>query len=294
MALLSGYQPPQRTVKAGQVWGLGPHRLMCGSSTNPRHLDRLFNGERASCLVTSPPYARMRHYANTFDGDFTGLMIGLFECLPDHMVPDHQCLINLGIKIEKGAVLSYHDKWLDWMINNNGYKLFNRYVWDKCTVGPADPSHLMRTFEDIYHFHRIKRMPNKTVRKKTRKIAEAYSGRRFVNGERKPKRIPAPNSQPDPLYRVADSIFRISRDFRPGIRGEHPAVFPVALPQSLMAIWSDPGDIVFEPFSGSGSSVLAANNIGRRALAMECVPKYVEIALSSWEAETGTKPVLLY
>jgi DNA modification methylase len=295
MALLSGYQPPQRTVKAGQVWGLGPHRLMCGSSINPHHLEHLFNGEKARASFTSPPYCDLRMYDDTWDNDFNGLMKPLCSMIADHMTEDHQLLFNIGTKIIDQCVYEYWDEWKRWMIKENGYRLYAINIWDKLNPTPACNHRLYRTSEFIYHFNRVKRMPHYTVQKKPESIKyqnDFYDGRMRANGRR--SKQCRNHGRSHPTMRLADDVFRVPKDGNPRIRSEHPAIFPVKLAEEVLAIWSDPGDVVFEPFCGSGSSIHAADNIGRRALAMECVPRYVEIALLSWEAETGTKPVLLY
>ena len=66
---------------------------------------------------------------------------------------------------------------------------------------------------------------------------------------------------------------------RIGVGLDHPAVFPVALPEHVMAAFSDPGDPVFEPFNGSGSSLLAAERTGRQCRAVEIAPEYVDVAI---------------
>ncbi|MEA1053363.1 DNA methyltransferase [Lamprobacter modestohalophilus] len=56
---------------------------------------------------------------------------------------------------------------------------------------------------------------------------------------------------------------------------DHPAVFPIGLPRFVMEAFTDPGEQVLEPFSGSGTSILAAEQCGRQARAIEVAPEYV-------------------
>jgi DNA modification methylase len=81
--------------------------------------------------------------------------------------------------------------------------------------------------------------------------------------------------------RIPDNVIRVTRQGR-GVETEHPAVFPVALPEFVMRAYSDEGDIVYEPFAGSGTSIIAAERSGRRARAIELAPEYVDIALRQW------------
>jgi DNA modification methylase len=69
---------------------------------------------------------------------------------------------------------------------------------------------------------------------------------------------------PDGQALIPDSVLRITRHKGRGIETEHPAVFPVALPEFLMRAYTDEGDVVFEPFGGSGTTILAGQRSGRR------------------------------
>jgi hypothetical protein len=81
-------------------------------------------------------------------------------------------------------------------------------------------------------------------------------------------------------FKVADSVLRIMRHKgKIGAGIDHPAVFPIALPQFVMDCFSQPGDIVYEPFCGSGTSLLAAQRTGRHSHAVEIAPSYVDVAL---------------
>ena len=64
--------------------------------------------------------------------------------------------------------------------------------------------------------------------------------------------------------RIPDSVLRITRHKARGIETEHPAVFPVALPEFLMRAYADEGDVVFEPFGGAGTSIIGGQRTGRR------------------------------
>jgi DNA modification methylase len=69
--------------------------------------------------------------------------------------------------------------------------------------------------------------------------------------------------------------------------GEHTAPFPVGLPVFFLKAFSDPGDTVFEPFAGSGTTLIAAEQLGRRCYAMEISPAYCDVVLARWEKFTG-------
>ena len=75
-------------------------------------------------------------------------------------------------------------------------------------------------------------------------------------------------------------MLRISRQRGPiGKDIDHPAVFPLELPEYVLAAWADPGDVVFEPFCGSGSTLIAGQRRGVQVRAVEIAPGYVDVAL---------------
>jgi DNA modification methylase len=70
---------------------------------------------------------------------------------------------------------------------------------------------------------------------------------------------------------------------------EHPAMFPVELPWRCIKMHSDKGGIVLEPFSGSGTTIIAAEQADRVCYAMEREAAYVDLAVKRWETFTGKK-----
>ncbi|WP_240048489.1 DNA-methyltransferase [Crenalkalicoccus roseus] len=93
--------------------------------------------------------------------------------------------------------------------------------------------------------------------------------------------------------RIPDSVLRITRHKGRGIETEHPAVFPVALPEFLMRAYTDEGDVVFDPFGGSGTTILAGQRTGRRVRAIELAPAYVDLAIACWRTLHPELPVTL-
>ena len=78
-----------------------------------------------------------------------------------------------------------------------------------------------------------------------------------------------------------------------GIETEHPAVFPVVLPEFLMRAYTDEGELVFEPFGGSGTTILVAQRTGRRVRAIELAPAYIDLAIARWRMLHPDLPVTL-
>ncbi|MBY4834338.1 DNA methyltransferase, partial [Burkholderia dolosa] len=74
---------------------------------------------------------------------------------------------------------------------------------------------------------------------------------------------------------------------------DHPAVFPVALPEFVIEAYTDAGDIVFEPFGGSGTTMLAAERTGRICCSVEIAPQYVDVAIKRFQQNHPGVPVTL-
>jgi DNA modification methylase len=76
------------------------------------------------------------------------------------------------------------------------------------------------------------------------------------------------------------------------IRKEHPATFPVALPEKFINAITSSGESVVDPFGGSGSTLIACEKTGRRCYMMELSPAYTDVICKRWEQATGKKAVL--
>jgi len=73
--------------------------------------------------------------------------------------------------------------------------------------------------------------------------------------------------------------------------GIHPTQKPVAIFERPITYHTRSGDVVYEPFSGSGSQIIAAERLGRRCFAMELAPEFVDVEVARWERFTGRKAV---
>jgi DNA modification methylase len=95
-------------------------------------------------------------------------------------------------------------------------------------------------------------------------------------------------------HRIPDSVIRIMRHKgKIGQDIDHPAVFPVDLPVHIMEAFTDVGGIVFEPFGGSGTSLLAGQRTGRKVRAVEIAPEYVDVAIKRFQQNHSGVPVTL-
>jgi DNA modification methylase len=282
--------PRQAVTRPGDLWVLGEHRLLCGDSTDAATVARVIGQDRAALLFTSPPYGNQRDYTTGGVSDWDALMQGVFQHLDLAMRPDGQVLVNLGLIHRDNEWQPYWSGWLDWM-RNHCWRRFALYAWDQGPGLPGDwNGRLAPAFELLFHFNREARAPSKIVPCKWAGTPNKGSGLRAADGEVKAyTHIGLPVQE----TRIPDSVLRITRHKARGIETEHPAVFPVALPDFLMRTYADEGDVVFEPFAGAGTSIIAGQRTGRRVRAIELAPAYVDLAIARWRMLHPDLPVTL-
>lgn len=274
-------EPPRNPVsRSGDLWRMGEHRLLCGDSTDGAAIARLMESERAALLFTSPPYGNQRNYTTGGIGDWEALMRGVFGRLDEVTAQDGQVLVNLGMIHRDNEWQPYWNGWLDWM-RASGWRRFGFYVWDQGPGLPGDwNGRLAPAFELLFHFNRQMRKPNKIVPCKwAGHINDSHGGMRGKDGTVGEWTHAGQGVQET---RIPDNVLRITRHKARGIETEHPAVFPVALPEFVMNTYCDQNDIVFEPFAGSGTTLVAGERAGRRVRAIELAPEYVDVALLRW------------
>jgi len=274
-------------VETGQLWELGEHRLLCGDSTSEKDVGALMKGERADICFTSPPYGQQRDYRDAATekvSDWDELMRGVFGALP--MSEAGQVLVNLGLIHSEGEWIPYWEKWIDWM-RDKGWRRFGWYVWDQGFGLPGDwngrfaPSH-----EFIFHFNKSAIRAGKVLDKKPENIKARKTGASTMRGK---DGICRKFSSPDASAqssKIPDSIVRINR-MTGGHDIDHPAIFPPQLPAFIISAW--PG-LAYEPFSGSGTTIMACEQLGRKCRAIEISPAYVAVAIQRWADATGKEP----
>ena len=96
---------------------------------------------------------------------------------------------------------------------------------------------------------------------------------------------------PVQAMKTHDTVFRLP-PAKGGVEG-HPAPFPVGLPEEVIPIFSSTGDISYEPFSGSGTTIIACERLGRKCRAVEISPAYCAVAIQRWVDVTGKEPELI-
>ncbi len=259
-------------VKTGDLFEIaGPsgmvHRLLCGDSTVKADVERVLEGETCDVCFTSPPYAQQRNYTKPID-DWDRLMQGVFGNIPANDTT--QVLVNLGLIHRDGEWIPYWDGWIEWM-RGQGWKRYGWYVWDKSCGGREDGCRLPNAHEFVWHFCQQPIKPDKcepcvTAGKRT-SVPLMYSD---TEGQYHSDDKTITRND----LRVRGSVCRLGRAAEP-VEG-HPAAYPSRLVTYFIEHW--PGT-VYDPFLGSGTTLVACEQLGRRGFGIEIAPKYVAVSL---------------
>jgi site-specific DNA-methyltransferase (adenine-specific) len=277
--------PEEPKAKLGDIYQLGEHRLICGDSTDADTISRLMEGKKAKILFTSPPYSDMREYNGGKDLSVSNIakFIGAYK-----PYTDYQC-VNLGIQRKDHEIVQYWDEYIA-KARECGYKLLAWNVWDKMECGSIGQQ---SAFFPIRHewifvfgtdFYEI----NLTQQKKSKPITDKRSTtRRQKDGSLKK----STKGDQHHLLKQMESVLQLTPVKVYDI--DHPAPFPVQLPAEYIKAMTDEGDSVIEPFGGSGTTMIACEQLNRKCYMCELDPRYVDVIIQRWEKFTGKKAILL-
>ena len=258
-------------TRPGDLWCLGPHRLLCGDARTPADLDRLMAGERACMVFADPPY-------NVRVADVQGrgrIKHPEFAYASGEMSEqEYICFLKdgLGNAARVSIEGSVHYVCTDWRhvaeLVAAGRVVYgamlNTCIW--CKTNPGQGSYYRSQHELIAVF-RVGKVGHQN------------------------------NIQLGRFGRSRSNVWTY-----PGVSGfgagrmevlaMHPTVKPVALVADAMRDCTTKGDIVLDPFVGSGTTILAAEKIGRRGYGLDCEPRYVDVAIVRWQKYTKAEAVL--
>jgi DNA modification methylase len=257
---------PEAITKPGDIWLLGDHRLMCGDSTVAEHVENLMAGQKAVLMQTDPPYG-VSHVATKNgipDSGFSD-MESRWEHIKNDDLQDEKLQEFLEAAFKHAASIA--------LVENAAWYLWHAYLTQGFFAAAAAAADV------LLHRQIIWVKPSFVL---TRSGMYHWRHEPCFYGWRK--------GNPPPWYgdKNQSSVWEIGRD-----KGtEHPTQKPVALWLPPIYNHTKPGEIIYEPFSGSGSQIIAAEQTGRRCYAMELSPQYVDVAVRRWQQFTGKRAIL--
>ncbi len=247
-------------VQPGDIWRLGRHTLACGDSTDSQLLRPLL-GAPASLLVTSPPYGVGKDYEEGGIEEWRDLIAR--SLLSWSTVPINTVAINLGDKHTGNDGWEAHTFGeLVTMAAANGYGHLNTRIWVKQPVWSQTP-YWHSSFKTVDEFEYI-----------------------VVFAQKKPSYKPRLTDTENNEWGFR-SVWPMASVLSNDI---HTAMFPIELPMRLIRLHTDEDDLVFEPFSGSGTTIIAAEAMRRTCVAVELLPEYCAVALKRFREVTDIEP----
>jgi DNA modification methylase len=296
--------PEVPVSRRGDVWIVGGHRVMCGSSLEPNDWDVLMAGESADCVFTDPPYnvaigekndamakAQGRGKSKTGgilndsmgDGEFYKFLLSMYRCVLEVMKPGASIYVYHADSEGINFRTAFRDA---------GFKLQSCLTWKKNTFVLSRWDHHPISEPCLYGW-------------KPGAGHKWYGGRKqstFVDlGDGSPF-----HKQDDGTWAVTwgDQVFVVSGDARvevlassmisepkPARSDLHPTMKPVMLVRRHLRNSAQPGDLVVDAFGGSGTTMLAAHEERMLSRLMELDPKYVDVICRRMWAFSGLRPV---
>ena len=261
-ALLSG----PAVTRQGDLWRLGKHRLLCGDARETQHLARLMGGERAHMAFVDPPY-NLRVRAIVGRGQIKHQEFAMAS--GEMAAPAFTSFLIDSLTVAARASIdgAVHFVCMDWRhigelveAGRVAYgTMLNLIAWVKSNAGQGS---FYRSQHELIGVFRVGDSPHLNT------IELGRHGRSRSN-----------------VWKYAGvNTFRSGRmdDLR-----AHPTVKPVALVADAIKDCTQRNQIVIDTFSGSGTTLLAAERVGRKARAMDLDPRYVDVAIRRWQAFTG-------
>ena len=271
----------QTICQPGDLWKLGNHRLMCGDSTKKEDVAKLMQGELAHLWLTDPPY-------NVAVKNSQGMTIA-----NDNMASDEFRIFLRNAFAAAYPVLDKGCPFYVWFaskehinfegaLNDVGLQVRQELIWNKnhfilgrahyqwkhepCLYGWKGDS--CRYFIDVRNRASVIE-DNTEINIDKMKAAEMRTLLHKIYEEKIPTTV--------------------INCMKPNKDEDHPTMKPVRLFGCQIANSSRPGDIILDSFGGSGTTIVAAEQLGRKARLMEYDPHYSDVIIARWEKLTGGK-----
>jgi DNA modification methylase len=319
--------PEEPETKLGDLYVLGNHRLLCGDSRDFNAVAKLMDGKKINIAFTSPPYASQRKYDESSGfkpippDEYVEWYRDVAANIRAHIADDGSYFCNIKPSCEGpdtelyvlDLVLAHAREW--------GFHFATEFCWERNGVPKQVTQRFKNQFEPVYQFAVGKwkmrpdavRHPSANVPRAGGKGSGATTwgekqggrGKNSVSGSfgaAKKRRNGTSEWMSDVQGSAKDVGEFIGEGMAyPGNRLPtfcashdamgHAASFPVGLPDFFIRAYTDDGDSVFDPFMGSGSTLIAAEKTGRCAYGTEISPAYCDVIVRRWEEATGKKAV---
>jgi len=314
--------PEVPVTQPGDVWLIGAHRLICGDCREGGTIRILFRDALANVVVTSPPYATQREYDATSGfkpvrpDEYVEWFGAVAAGVESILAPDGSYFLNIKEHADDGErdlyvmdlVIAHRRQW--------GWRFVDTFCWRKTDNGVPGGwgNRFKNAWEPVFHFCRqqqIKFRPqavshesedcfdyspnNPKSNSGSGLLGTGARGAAADGGKNQSAWQRSRNSLSD------DSDGRHTGLARPSnvvevksesSQGSHSAPFPRALVEFFLLAYSDAGDVVFDPFMGSGTTMAAAALLDRTGYGCEISPAYCDVIVRRVMNLTGETPIL--
>lgn len=285
--------PADPIAKAGDVWQLGPHRVMCGSSTSMADMHKLMGSERVDCVWTDPPYnvayeaEGHREIANDSMAD------GAFRTfLMDFYTVTHG-VMKAGAPIYVAHADTERSNFTAAFLAA-GFKLSGVIIWHKDSLVLGRSDYQWQHEPILYGWKKgsahkwFGGRKNTTVQSlgEHSPFVQLPDGRWQITLGNQTMIVEGDAS-------VEEVIPSVMQEAKPKRNDVHPTMKPVALIERMLKHSARPHDIILDPFGCSGSTLIAAERLGMCARLMELDPGYVDVIIGRWEQFTGRTAELI-
>lgn len=274
------------TAKRGQIWTLGDHRLMCGDCTNKDEVSKLMQGNFADMVITDPPYnmayegaggtSNAKRKSNRImndkmsSADFEKFLSGFYASLFD-TIKEHGTFYVFYKELGEGVFISE--------LKKSGLNFKQELVWVKNQLVLGGQKY-QNMYEPILFGYKGK-------------TPATWNGKRNQTSVIKDINLMNEIELREALRElIANLETDVVREKKPLKNDLHPTMKPIKLLAKLIRNSSNTSDIVLDFFGGSGSTMIACEQLGRKCYSMELDPKYCDVIIKRWETMTNKKAIL--
>ena len=267
-------------TKLGDIIHLGKHKILCGDATNPKNLARLFGEERASMIYSDPVY----NISIDYDGGIGGKKEYGGNVNDTRTYEEYQKFIQeslvagLSVSQPDTHVFYYCDQVYIGLIQGiyRSLGIANKRVclWLKNSQNPAPKVFCNKAYEPAVYGTRGKPYLAESVTN-----LNEVMNREFTTGNDLV-------SQVDDFLEIWTAKRLSAKEY------QHATSKPITLHEKAIKRCTRPNDIILDSFLGSGSTLLAGEQLGRRVYGCELEPRFCDLIANRYEALTGTKPII--
>jgi len=307
-------KPKNPISRLGDVWMMGDHRLACGDNGDPAVMEALMAGRQAQVVHTDPPYgvsyqAEGTNAKDVIKGDdkrraaLRTMVANALAQAAKHARPDAAWYIWHASSTRDDFTTAMRDVGLVELamiiwVKPSGVMGWSDYRWahEPCFYAGRQGQQVQfygdRTNTTVWNLQHggIKGQPT-SVGSGVVLVAPDGQELYVTTAAPKGKKVRHIHVDQPVLLRgtsPADNVWQVSRDDGSRI---HPTAKPVELARRAIRNSSRDGDIILDPFSGSGSTIMAAHQTGRIGYAAELDPAYVDAAVLRWQEHTGAEAI---